>query len=109
MLLEGEPVPADEVAARAGPPDRQTAGRLFLRADADGALVVLKDLLELVLLLAARRVDAVEALSVLARVVVNFQLIGAGDLQLVRNLSSRRAVLDGLVGFQVFVRQLKAV
>src|SRR5207244_10313904 len=83
--------------------------RLLLHADADGALVVLEDVLQVSLLLAAAAVNAVEALGVFAGIIIELQLAVAPYLKLVRDLAGLNALLNRLLGFQVLVRQFEIV
>ena len=80
-----ELVPGDQVAAVAPAPDRHRPGGLLLHAQAGGPAVVLEDLLQLGGLFRAAAIDAVEPLGVPAGVVVEFQLVGAVETELVRD------------------------
>src|SRR5262249_45357892 len=58
---------------------------------------------------AAPRLDAVEALGVAARVVVDFQALVAADLEPVRDRAHRDAVLDDPLALEVLVRQFETM
>ena len=60
-------------------------------------------------LLAAGLVDAVEAAGVSAGIIVEFQLVVAGDLELVGHGAHRHGFQDRLVGLQVLAGQFEGV
>src|SRR5262245_11063378 len=109
VLFQGELVPGGHLSAVAAAVHDHGPGRFFLHAQADGALVVGKDLLESGRLLAAPLVDAVEPAGVESGVVVQLQLGHVGDGQLVRYRSGLDAAVNRLVGLEVLVRQLEGV
>jgi len=64
---------------------------LLLHADAGRSSVVGEYFLRLGGLCAAAAIDAVEALSICAGVVVNFEFVGPADFQLMRDSAGRDA------------------
>ncbi len=91
------------------PVEEHRRGRLLLHPDADRARVVLEDVLDVGGLVAAARSHAIESLGVAARVVVDFEVLIAGDLQLVGDRADLDRVEGRLDGLQVLAGQLEAI
>ena len=72
VALEREPVAADEVRGARRAVDLEAAGSLLLHPDARRALAIREDIAD---------ADSVEALGVLARVVLELEALVAGDVQ----------------------------
>lgn len=109
VSFEVEAMAADELSAVAFATHDESGDRLLFHADARGALIVLKDFLQVLRTLAAGRVDAVKTLRVLAGVVVLFQIRIHRQLEGVHHLAHLDRVLNRPSGFKVPVRQLEGV
>src|SRR5206468_3688195 len=90
-----------EVSADARTLDHQAGERLLLHAKADGARVVLENLINFRRLLAPARIDSVETLSVLARIIVELEARAAAGRQIVRHAPRRDTGRPLLLGFEV--------
>jgi len=79
MPFQRELVSGYELAAIACPGDFQTSSCLFFHAHFHSSLAVRKDVLQFLSLCRAISIDPVETLSITARIVVDLQLIIAGN------------------------------
>src|SRR5262249_24207089 len=109
VLLQGELVADDEVAAVTLAGEHQARQRLLLHADADGPPAVPGDLADLGGLGGAAGVDAVVALGEAAGVVVDFQLVVVGHLELVGHRAHGDGRLDRLGRLKMIRGLLEAV
>src|SRR5579875_212335 len=109
MPLQCEFMAADKVPAVAFALNKQARQCLLFHAESGCPLIVFKDFLKVRRTIAPSFIDAVEALGVAAGPVINLPLVIAAHLQLVRGTADRPAVLDGLVGLQMLMRQFEAV
>src|SRR5262249_47236951 len=102
--LERHNVAGDEVPAVARPLDDEAGPGLLLHPDLGRPPVVLKDVVEVVRAVAARAVDAVEPLGVVARPVVPLELVDLADGELVLDRAGWNGRGDRRLGLEVLVR-----
>src|SRR4051812_8167197 len=94
MFLQGELVTTHEVTAVAPALNRQSGQGFFLYADVRCTPVILKDLLQIAGAVAAARLNAVKALRIFARIIVDLELLVAANFQLVAHPSHLNTVQD---------------
>src|SRR5579859_426074 len=102
-------VASHEIAAIAGPLDGQGEDLFLFHADSGGSFAIAEEVLEILRARTAAGGDAIETLSVAARVVVNLQLIVSADTELVGYFANGHA-FDGLfLHFEILAREFKAM
>src|SRR5437879_4784100 len=107
MSFEGEFVSGNKVAAVSSPLNDDTQQCFLLHANIHGSFVVFEDVLEVAGLFATAARDAVETLCITAGVIINLQYsIG---VQRVQDLSNLHFGENWFFGFEMLVRQFKAV
>src|SRR5262249_30590261 len=109
MSAEVELVTGGQQAAIALGFDDQSGSRFFLNAYARGALVVLKDPLQVPGLGGPARIDPVEALGVAAGKVIVLQAPVRAHLELVGHRAGLHGIRDWLRRLEIVVGKLKAV
>src|ERR1039457_5538226 len=105
--LEG--VARGESAVLAFGSNEHAGGRLFLHADVGDALVLVEEVTRVGGLIAPGLGDGIEARGVAARVFVDFELVVAGDVQLMADAAGADGFDDGLGGIQVLFGELEVM